>query len=189
MIKGKFKITISKFGWGSTGEYNSPEYVISKGIVNFYNKAYQNLFKNLGMKGKSTQDSYYNDLLLSIYPHVQEYFTNFPTLEACKKGEIDNIDLHIFIQLADGFGYRLALYAYFSKNGSSKVNIYPPFEKQVVERSIPDEKDSIPEKENKVEEKKDKYPPSNIICFGILFMMLACVILGLIRAIYYLTIN
>ena len=141
------------------------------------------------MKGKSTQDSYYNDLLLSIYPHVREYFTNFPTLEACKKGEIDNIDLHIFIQLADGFGYRLALYAYFSKNGSSKVNIYPPFEKQVVERSNPDEKDSIPEKENKVEEEKDKYPPSHINCFGILFIMLVCVLIGLIHAIYFWIIN
>ena len=181
-IKGKFKITISKFGWGSTGEYNSPEYIISKRTVDFDNKAYQNLFKNLGMKGEATQDSYSNDLLLTIYPHVRKYINNYPTVEACKKGEIDNIDLHIFIELADGFGYRLALFANLNKDGSSNVNIYPPFEKQAVERSIPDEKGYIPEKD-------DKSPLSHIMCYGLLYLMLAGVLAGLIRAIYFWIIN
>jgi len=185
-IKGKFKITLGRFVWNSDREYNSPEYIISKETVDFNNEAYQNLLKNLGVEEKSTQNYYY----VCIYPYVREYFLkNESIIESCKNGIIDYINIYIFIELADGFGYRLALFAILNKDGSSNVYIYPPFEKQAVERCISDEKDSIPEKDDKEEKKKDKYPPSHIIAYGILFMMLAAVLLGLIRAIYFWIIN
>ena len=188
--KGKIQVTVSKSEWYSNRVVHEDFFLIkNEETINFDNKACQYLFKNLGVKEKSTQDSHYNDLL-KAYPYVRYFFKNNSSIiEACKKGEIDNIDLHIFIKLADGFGYRLALLANLNKDGSSKVNIYPPFEKQAVERSIPDEKDSIPEKENKVEEKEDKYQPIPIMCFGLLYLMLAGVLVGLIRAIYFWIIN
>jgi len=192
-IKGKFKITIRSSIVGiDYREYLSPEFVIKdKETVDFDSKAYRNLFNNLGMKEKSAQDSHYNDLLLCIYPHVREFFTeNRSLIENCKSGMglVRDIDLHIFIQL-EGYNhipsYTPALFANINKDDSRCV-IYPPFEKQAVERSIPDEKDSISEKENKVEEKEYKYP---LICYGILYLMLAGVLVGLIRTIYYLIIN
>ena len=188
--KGKIQVTVGKFGWSSNRVLHEDFFLIKdEETINFDNRACQYLFKNLGVKEKSTQDSHYNDLL-KAYPYVQYFFKNNSSIiEACKKGVIDNIDLHIFIELADGFGYRLALLANINKDGSSNVNIYPPFEKQAVERSISDEKEYISGKDDKVEEKKDKDPLSHIICFGILYMMLAAILVGLIRAIYFWIIN
>lgn len=185
--KGKIWIIISKFGWSNNRVYHEDFFLIkNEETVNFDNKACQYLFKNLGVKEKSTQDSHYNDLL-KAYPYVRYFFKNNSSIiEACKNGVIDNIDLHISIELDDGFGYRHALHANINKDGSSNVKIYPPFEKQAAERSISNEKDSIIEKDNKVEKKKDKYP---LVCYGILYLMLGGVLVGLIRAIYYLIIN
>jgi len=181
--KGKIQITVSKFGWSNKRVLHEDFFLIkNEETINFDNKAYQCLFKNIGVKEKSTQDSHYNDLL-KAYPYVRYFFKNNSSIiEACKKGVIDNIDLHIFIELADGFGYRLALLANINKDGSSHVNIYPPFEKQAVEKSIPDEKGSIPEKD-------DSYPFPHIMSFGLLYLMLAGVLAGLIRAIYFWIIN
>lgn len=181
--KGKIWIIISKSEWSNNRVYHEDFFLIkNEETVNFDNKACQYLFKNLGVKEKSTQDSHYNDLL-KAYPYVRYFFKNNSSIiEDCKNGVIDNIDLHISIELDDGFGYRHALHANINKDGSSNVKIYPPFEKQAVEGSIPDEKDSIIEED-------DKYPLSHIMCYGILYLMLGGVLVGLIRAIYYLIIN
>lgn len=189
--KAKLKITISKNEWYSDRVLISPEFVIKNGeTVDFDNKAYQNLFKNLEVKEESTKNSQYNDLLI-IYPYVREFFNNIHInsyIEACKKGVIDNIDIFIYTRL-DWSDYKPALFARINRDESRYV-ICSPFEKQALERSIPDEKDSIPEKEdNKYENEEDKYPPSHIVCYGILFMMLAAILLGLIRAIYFWIIN
>jgi len=188
--KAKLKITISKNEWSSDRVLISPEFVIKNGeTVDFDNKAYQNLFKNLEVKEESTKNSQYNDLLI-IYPYVREFFNNIHInsyIGACKKGVINNIDIFLYTRF-DWSDYKPALFARINRDESRCV-ICSPFEKQAIERSILDKKEYIPEKDDRVEEKEDKYPLSHIMCYGLLYLMLAGVLAGLIRAIYFWIIN